>query len=134
MFNARRVVLSLLVAGAFVLIVVGFSLTKETDPKVTITDTAVLAVYPAGGNLDLRQAVIGFKLHPAYKGRLVVDGAPIPDDQLREVVGVNDFLYQPGPGTETGALEPGRHQATVILWRRGQEERTRSYSWTFTSH
>jgi hypothetical protein len=132
---ARRVVMTALLALAVGLAVFGFQQTKETNPEVKITDVAVKAVYPASGDLDLRQSAIGFQLDPAYTGRLVVDGIPIPDDQVHFAIGLNKFTYEPGPGTETGALRPGRHTAEAIFWRIGQTERQgRSYRWSFNVH
>jgi hypothetical protein len=131
----RRVILSLLVVGAIALIGIGFSLTKEPDPEVQLTDSALVQVFPSGGSLDLRQAEIGFILQPAYTGRLLVDGVAIPDDQIAFQVGVNRWSFTPGPGTETGALHPGRHTATAIFWQKGKDEPSgRRDSWSFNAH
>lgn len=135
MFTVRRLVITLLIAGAFALIAVGFNAVEETDQPVTITDSAVKQVFPAGGNLDLRQADIGFQLTPEYEGRLIVDGKDIPDDQVRFQIGLNLYLFRPGPGTETGALAPGRHNATAVFWKRGEDEtKGRRYVWSFGVH
>ena len=133
--NARRVVLTVLVVGALALIGIGFSMTEKTDPEVTITDEAVARVFPAGGDLDVRQARIGFQLTPEYVGRLEIDGTPIPDDQIIFQIGLNLYEYRPGPETETGALVPGRHRARAIFWKKGaSEDSGRSYTWTFNVH
>ena len=135
LITLRRVVLSLIVVGALALIAIGFSLTKEPDPTVQITDSAVRQVFPPGGELDLRQSDIGFQLDPQYDGRLKVDGLDIPDDQVRFQIGVNLWLFRPGPGTETGALRPGRHTATAVFWKKGKTEASgRTYSWSFNVH
>ena len=135
MITLRRVVLSIVLAGAVVLIGLGFSTTEEPNPKVKITDAAVREVFPGNGDLDLRQSEIGFQLDPLYTGRLVIDGTPIPDDQVVYQAGVNTWTYHPGPGTETGALRPGRHTAQALFWRRDQDEsKSRSLTWTFNSH
>ena len=138
LFNVRRIVLSLLVVGAFALIGVGFSMAERTDPEVTITDAAVRQVFPSGGDLDVRQARIGFQLEPEFEGRLEVDGTPIPEDDpgYRFQTGLNLYEYRPSPGTETGALVPGLHRARAIFWERGgtEEDGARSYTWTFNVH
>ena len=136
--NLRRVVLSLLVVGAIALIGIGFSMAERSDPQVTITDSAVRQVFPDGGDLDLRQARIGFQLAPEFEGRLEVDGRPIPQDDPGYTfqVGLNLYEYRPNPGTETGALVPGLHRARAVFWQRGttEEDGARSYSWTFNVH
>lgn len=135
MFTLRRFVLSLVVASAVVLIFLGFSLTKEPETQVSITDAAVRQVFPSNGSLDLRQAQIGFVLAPAYEGRLEVDGRAIPDDQVQFQIGVNRWSYTPGPGTETGALHPGRHTARAIFWKKGEDgSKGRQYTWSFNAH
>lgn len=135
LFTLRRIVLSLGIVGALALIGIGFSLTEEPDRSEKIFDSAVRQVFPAGGELDLRQSDIGFQLAPDYEGRLQVDGINIPDDQVRFQVGLNIWLFRPGPDTETGALRPGRHTATAIFWPKGKTESdSRSYSWSFNVH
>lgn len=135
MFTIRRFVISLLIVGAFGLIAVGFNSMEESDVAVPITDSAVKQVFPRGGNLDLRQADIGFQLTPEYQGRLIIDGKNIPDDQVRFQIGLNLYLFHPGPGTETGALAPGRHTATAVFWKKGEDEsKSRRYVWTFNVH
>jgi hypothetical protein len=136
MFTLRRVVTSLVVVAAIVTMGIGFSMVRTPeDEPVQQADSAVLALYPPRGELDLRQATIGFQLDPAYDGRLELDGVVIPDDEIRRVVGLNQFLFQPGPGTTTGALSPGRHEATAVFWPATEgESGARRLSWTFSVH
>lgn len=134
-FTPRRILLSLLTVGALALIGIGFSMTEEPDRGEQIYDAAVRQVFPSGGELDLRQSSIGFQLAPEYTGRLQVDGLDIPDDQMQYQVGLNIWLFRPGPDTETGALRPGRHTARAIFWQRdATEAESRSYSWSFNVH
>ena len=132
----RRVVLSLLAAGALALIGVGLSTAQGGDPEVDVAGAVVRQVFPSDGSLDLRQAVIGFQLDQFYEGRLIVDDTPIPDDQVAVQAVLNIYRYRPGPGTETGALEPGRHTATVVFWERSEDEGpdARRFTWEFTAH
>jgi hypothetical protein len=136
LFTVRRLVLSLVVVGALALIAVGLSTTKEPENTVDIAGAVVKQVFPPNGNLDLRQAVIGFQLDQFHAGRLIVDDTPIPDDQVRVQAVLNIYRYQPGPGTETGALAPGMHTATVVFWERskGETDAAQRYTWRFTAH
>ena len=98
MITLRRVVLSLLLAAAAVL------------------------------------AVVGFQLVAGYTGRLSIDGDHVPDSELRHVVGLNQFLYQPGPDKTLGALRPGTHGAVAELWPIGDPKDVSTQSWSFNAH
>jgi hypothetical protein len=134
---ARRLIMGAIVIGALVLLGVGF--TSVSDPEenqVPITQSAVERVEPAGGELDLRQGRIGADLAVGYTGVLILDGVEIPEDQLERIDALNQVFYTPGPGKETGALEPGLHRAAVEFWRIGanREDGTRVYEWQFNVH
>src|ERR671924_154562 len=87
LFTARRALLSVLLAAA----AGGFWLSAaqtRTEEKPTITDSAVEALHPAAGDLDLRQGTIGVDLVDRYTGVLFIDGVEIPEDQLERVQGL----------------------------------------------
>jgi hypothetical protein len=111
----RRVVISLIVAGALVLLGYGFSSGRDETKPPVFTDSAVEATYPKEGDLELRQFRIGIDLASGYAAELSLDNVPIPKDQVEVVVGLDQYFYQPGPGTATGALAPGRHCATATI-------------------
>lgn len=124
----RRILLSLILGAAAVGIFVSFAQTR-TEEGPRYIDSAIEAVYPAAGDLDLRQARIGIDLHTGYTALLFVDGVRIPEDQLERVEPLSQVFYTPGRGKETGALEPGRHCATAQLWRIVESSRnSRNYS------
>lgn len=129
----RRVIISVLLAGAVVLFGYGFA--SGRDPgRPTITDPAVEGTDPKPGDLDLRQARIGIDLASGYTASLKVDGVNIPDDQLEKVVGLDQLYYTPGPGTETGALSPGRHCATATITKLVPPNEVHDYVWCFQLH
>ena len=130
----RRVVLSLLVAFAVALFVFALNLHHDPAPPV-FTNEAVEATYPNAGDLDLRQARIGIDLKSGYTAELSIDNTPIPKDQVEVVVGLDQYFYQPGPGTATGALSPGRHCATADITKVTDPTNPQSrYSWCFQVH
>jgi len=130
----RRVGLGLLVLAALAGLWVSFAQTRTQEgPKYV--DAAIEAVYPGPGDLDLRQTRVGIDLQVGYTAVLFVDGREIPEDQLERVVPLGQVFYTPGPGKETGALAPGRHCGTALLWRDVQTRETgRKYSWCFNVH
>ena len=135
MFTVRRLVITLLLAVAAVLLGLGFSMSGDETDTVGVTDVAVEALIPPPGDLELRQSEIGVDLVPGYTGVLVVDGREIPEDQLRRIDALNQVFYTPGPETETGPLTPGRHRVTAIFWPANRtREAARRVSWEFNVH
>lgn len=128
----RRLVTTALLLLAGVLTVIGFQQVK--DQRVEVCGGGVLVkLFPCPGDSDLRQGRIGASLAPGYVADLYVDGTVIPKDQV--TVEGSDYYFTPGPGTETGALAPGRHTARVVYYHalddpsKGQE-----FSWSFDTH
>ncbi len=132
--TARRLAISVILA--LCVVGMGWALSQtRTTASVVYRDSAIVQVFPAEGDLDLRQARIGVEINQAWTGVLEVDGFELPENQVERVVGLNQIFYYPGPGKVTGALAPGRHCATAFVW---QVIRTRSsghpYSWCFNVH
>lgn len=128
----RKVVISLIAAGAVVGLANGFSgSTKEKRPL----PAAVESVSPRPGDLDLRQVELSADLAPGYTGVLFLDGREIAEDDLHRVDALNSLTLRPQPDSEFRELAPGAHKATVVYWRIGQSrEEAASHSWSFTLH
>jgi hypothetical protein len=134
MITTRRIVISLILAAAVALLGYGFNSARDNTAPA-FTDVAVEGTYPRAGDLDLRQARIGIDLKSGFTAELQLDQTPIPIDQVEVVVGLDQYFYTPGPGTETGALAPGRHCAIAAIRRVGDpNDPGRKYSWCFQSH
>lgn len=114
LFTFRRVVSSVLLAGAFAGLVVAFIMHEE-DPEAAAQPRQVTAVSPEPGTLQLRQIEIFVELDPTYRGSLSVNGRPIPDDQLDVIGGLNRISFTPGAGKELRSLPAGRNCAEVIF-------------------
>jgi len=110
-----RAVVSVLLAAAAAGIVTAVTMSVDED-TVAITDNRVVLVRPEPDSNALRQERIFARVAETYTGVLEVDGVEIPEDQLDRREGLSSIGYTPGPGTETGALDPGRRCATVIFW------------------
>jgi hypothetical protein len=134
LFTVRRVVISLILAFALALLVWGVNSGRTITPPV-FTNPAVEDTFPKPGDLDLRQARIGIDLKSGYSAELSIDGLPIPKDQVEVVVGLDQFFYQPGPGTATGALAPGQHIAKADITNvTDPTHPTSTYAWRFQVH
>ena len=130
----RRIIISVLLAFAVGLLIYAVNLHHDPAPPI-FTNEAVEATYPNAGDLDLRQARIGIDLKSGYTAELELDGTPIPKDQVEVVVGLDQYFYQPGPGTATGALSPGRHCATANITKVVDPTNPQSkYTWCFQVH
>ena len=132
--TVRKVVISLLLAVALVGFGYAFSSGRDTG-EVAINDSTVQRVEPKPGDLAPRQSRIGVDLASGYTATLKLDSTPIPDDQVEKVVGLDQYWYTPGPGTETGVLQPRRYCATATITKAiapaGQPPEVHDYKWCF---
>jgi hypothetical protein len=127
----RRIILTVLVAGALVGIALSFSSAKRPPAEST---SAVEQTFPPAGDLDLRQVTVGVKLATGYTGDLFVDGQQVPEDELNRVPALYQITLQPRPEGQF-QLGPGRHCASVRYWRLAQPDDKRdSPPWCFTLH
>lgn len=131
---ARRVVIGLLLLaalGAFW----AAGIHGTTDPEPVLSQGAVEAFIPAPNSpAVLRQAEIGVDLATGWTGELVINGIPIPDDQLRRNDPLNQLFFSPGEGREIERLEAGRVTVVARIWRPVEGETradAREVSWSF---
>jgi len=130
-----RIIISVLLAGALVLIVYGVNSGRDNTKPPVFTNEAVEATFPNAGDLDLRQSRIGIDVKSGYPAELALDGQTIPKDQVEVVVSLDQYFYQPGPGTATGALSPGRHCARATITKVTDPANPQStYAWCFQVH
>jgi hypothetical protein len=131
-----RVVVSVILAGAAAALYVSF--TSSVDHKSeTANARFVTLVKPAPNEVALRQDRIVATLLDGYTGVLIVDQREIPEDQTDRREGLNVVAFTPGPGTETGILQPGRRCATVVYWNVRTASRangSQSYQWCWNVH
>ena len=130
---ARRIIMTLIAAVA-----VGGFVYVFSAPKQELTPDrppAVEAVYPDGGNLDLRQVSIVADLAPGYTGYLLIDGVEVPRDDVQFVDALNTLTLRPQEGSDYEALSPGPHCVTAVYHRIGEpESEAGNYRWCFRLH
>lgn len=128
-----RVVMSLLLALAGGAIYLSTTLVDESPPR--LRPTAVKAVSPEPGSNQLHQTEIFAELTTSYRGRLAVNGKPIPDDQLQVIQGLNRISFTPGKGREIEALPAGANCAVVSFDPvPGATGEPGSFRWCFNVH
>jgi hypothetical protein len=129
----RRLIMTLIAAAAVGGVVFAFSgPTTDSGPN---RPEPVQAVFPVGGNLELRQVAIFADLAPGYTGYLAIDGNEVPEDDVQFVDALNTLTLKPGPGSDFATLDAGNHCATVFYRPIGQPRTSSaSYRWCFRLH
>ena len=135
--TGRRLLISLLLAVAAGGLVFAFVTSPDQSAIEADRHPALVRLFPRDGDVNLRQDTVGVELAFGYTAALRLNQVEIPDDQVSRIdVGSGTrFSYTPGPGTETGALDAGRHCATVIFWPTNEtrQQAGRSHTWCFTA-
>lgn len=118
MITPRRIVVSVLLAGAIALLLYSFTLVRPTSTPVVFKNAAVKAVSPTVGALVLRETAVGITLGPGYSlASQVTDGLSIqsdgattgiPQDQIQITPGQNLYTFLPSAGQAVAELPVGR--------------------------
>lgn len=112
------VVLALVAAGTALFLAIRSTDTGNDDTvEVRSRPDVVERVFPRDGDQVLRQTEIGIDLAPGHEATLVVNGLPIPDDELRREAAQNQVFFLPGEGTSIEELPAGRTCVTAVVWR-----------------
>ncbi len=103
---------------------------------------AVELLYPPCNTFVFQQAQVGVDMAPGYRVELVINGVPIPLDQVQNRAAENAvearvvpdiFLFTPGAGKAVERLKAGPNTATVSYRKVGTNEATRqAFTWSFT--
>lgn len=112
------VTLALVAAGAALLLGVRATQTGDDEqPEVRAGGGDVVErLIPERGDQVLRQTEIGIDLAPGHEATLIVNGQPIPDDELRRVPEQNQVFYRPGEGTTFPELPAGTSCVIAVVW------------------
>lgn len=109
--NRYRIIFTLLglalAAVAIGAVVLAPSGREATPPEV------VESYSPADGSTVLRQIGVAIDLPVNYSIDLVVDGVPIPDEEIDVTVETGRFAWRPGPTTIIPEWTPGIHTVWV---------------------
>lgn len=128
----RRVVLSVVLAAAFVTLIWGLNLHQDPDPAAGLpVSIGALAPKPASPNVA-PQSTVFYELVPGYNHlSLTIEGTQIPDDQVDRIqVGRTRISFSPGPGKALGQLPKGLVRVNVAF-ARAADTTTLYYSWNF---
>ena len=138
MSEARhRWLVGVLVVGSCAALYAGVraTVTGEGDPvSVSGRPDVVERLIPAQGDAVLRQAELGIDLAPGYEAALVINGVPVPDDELRLVPAQNEVFFTPGEGKAVARLQAGSNCVQALVWKTSEGRGTpndTSFTWCF---
>jgi hypothetical protein len=89
-------------------------------------------VTPGPGAIVISQTGIQVDIAVGYDVSLVIDGVPIPPDEMYAVAATGTFTWRPTPESVIPVLAPGDHTVEVS-WDRTAPARPDpgAFSWTF---
>lgn len=89
---------------------------------------------PPDGAEALRQTEITIDLAAGYDGRLVINGVPVPEEELRKEANLYQVTFVPGEGKAIEELSSGRTCVIAIFWKLSDSEggpSTNTHRWCF---
>jgi hypothetical protein len=125
---------ALVAAGVALFVAIQSTNTEEdTPPRVAARPEVVEHLFPPNGDQVLRQTELGIDLASGYEGLLIVNGQPIPEDELRRVPEQNQVFFLPGEGTTFPELPGGTNCVTAVVWKssEGRGAADQTFRWCF---
>ena len=147
---AKKVLPVVGILAGLSIFVIGFVVANtDTEEPLVVSNPAIDAVTPLPGAEVLRQSQVGIDLASGWTAELVINGVPIPPDQVNvlrnpeapdqdaEQVGtfdrtINRFLYQPLEGRAVPELKGDENCVVATFWPLADPSATESVEWCFT--
>ena len=111
-----RVTLALLAVALIVVIGGSVLLIPGGDPAQL--PTAVERYSPSEGDIAINPVSVMIDLKPNYTATFVIDGIPIPVDEMNSIPETGRHEFVPGPGKKIERWAPGDH-TVVATWLGG---------------
>jgi hypothetical protein len=102
---------------ALVAIIAGSILFIPSGDPERLPD-AVESYAPRDGDIVVNPIKVIIDLQSNYTAQFVIDGVPIPQDQVDSIVETGRYQFTPGPGKVIERWEPGDH-TVVASWTGG---------------
>lgn len=127
----RVSIIAALVAVAAIMFVISVS-SSDTN-TIVVQDKNVTKVDPTPGGLARSTSELSVDLNDGYTGRLIIDGKPIPEDEVIVVKSLGQITYRVGKGKTIEKFATGPHLAQVIYWKSDESENVNpgEYTWDF---
>ena len=121
-YTLLAIALVAIIGGSILLIPAG-------DPEQL--PAAVERYSPGEGDLAINPVKVMIDLKPNYTARFIIDGTPIPEDQVSTIVETGRYEFEPGPGKIIERWSPGEH-TVVATWIGGvRSTDAGTLVWTF---
>jgi hypothetical protein len=138
--TGRRLVISALLAGCAVFLVWGLQGIRTQNGPIIYTDPAVKSLTPAPGSAAPRQSHIAVTLNQPFTlgsnnaNPMTINDQGIPQDQIEEFPGLNQFWYTPAEGKAISSLPRGRNCVSIFIRSVvNPADPGRTFAWCFSS-
>jgi hypothetical protein len=111
-----RVTLALLAIALIAVIGGSILLIPAGDPEQL--PQAVERYSPHDGDIVINPVTVMIDLKPNYTAEFIIDGTPIPADEMNSIVETGRHEFVPGPGKTIERWTPGDH-TVVATWLGG---------------
>ena len=115
---------------ALAAVAIGAVVFAPSGRQTEVPDT-LESYSPSDRSTVLRQIAIEIDLPVNYRIDLVVDGVPIPNDEIRITPETGKFTWRPGPTTVIPEWTPGLHTVWVRWDRSSGLPDPGEWIWTF---
>lgn len=123
--------------GAILAALVGVSVlyfVKAPGSSNEPVSAIIESISPGNGDKTLQNGQLSIDLLTGWDASLVIDGKPIPDDQLKKVPPQGTIVFQPGPDKVLESFPAGQNCVVMTYWQLATGPDTSfSKSWCFTS-
>jgi hypothetical protein len=125
-----RVTYTLLGLALIAVIGVSIMFIPSGDPETL--PAAVETYAPREGDIVTNPIKVLVDLKPNYIATFIIDGTPIPEDDVDAIVETGRYQFIPGPGKTIERWTSGEH-TVVVTWIGGEGSvDTGTLVWTFT--
>ena len=111
-----RVTLALLAVALIAVIGGSILLIPGGDPEQL--PPAVERYSPRDGDIAINPVAVMIDLKPNYAAEFIIDGTPIPPDEMHSIPETGRYEFVPGPGKTIERWSPGDH-TVVATWLGG---------------
>lgn len=105
------------------------------NPRTTDLPVAIQEVSPAAQSTVLLQSDVVVDLAAGYTAEIDINGVPIPEDEINEVLALNQLRFSPGAGQTLERLFTEQNCVRVNYWLIVQgPQSVQTYTWCFDAN
>ena len=105
------------------------------NPRTTDLPVAIQEVSPVAQSTALLQSDVVVDLAAGYTAEIDINGVPIPEDEITEVLALNQLRFSPGAGQTLERLFTEQNCVRVNYWLIVQgPQSAQTYTWCFDAN